>query len=99
MSNSTEINWDDGTWNKINDAVVAKVLKVRTAQKVFPTMVLENPINIPNELINFSDLSIREGPTKELVELYNEFTLTNTQVGNEQKLKIYKLLQGWQLNH
>lgn len=93
MSNSTEVNWDENTWKEINDAVVAEVLKVRTAQKVFPTAVLDtNPTEIPNEVIDFTDLSIKEGQTKQLVELYNEFTLTTTQVSREPQLKTCKTL-------
>lgn len=93
MSNSTEVNWDENTWKEINDAVVAEVLKVRTAQKVFPTMVLENnPTEIPNDVINFTDLSIKEGQTKQFVEIYHEFPLTVTQVSKESQLKTCKTL-------
>jgi len=93
MSNSSEVNWDENTWKEINDAVVAEVLKVRTAQKVFPTMVLENnPTEIPNDVINFFDLSIKEGQTKQFVEIYHEFPLTVTQVSKESQLKTCKTL-------
>ena len=93
MSNSSEVNWDENIWKEINDAVVAEVLKVRTAQKVFPTMLLDtNPTEIPNDVINFADLSIREGQTKTLVEIYLEFPLTATQVGKEAQLKTCKTL-------
>ena len=93
MSNSNEVNWDENIWKEINDAVVAEVLKVRTAQKVFPTMLLDtNPTEIPNDVINFADLSIREGQTKTLVEIYLEFPLTATQVGKEAQLKTCKTL-------
>jgi len=65
MNNSSEVNWDMNTWKEINDAVVAEVFKVRTAQKVFPTMVLDNnPTSISDEVIDFADLSIKEGQTK-----------------------------------
>ena len=93
MSNSNEVNWDENIWKEINDAVVAEVLKVRTAQKVFPTLLLDtNPTEIPNDVINFADLSIREGQTKTLVEIYLEFPLTATQVGKEAQLKTCKTL-------
>lgn len=38
MSNSNEVSWKQSVWREINDAVVKKVAKVRTAQKVFPTV-------------------------------------------------------------
>ncbi|WON73554.1 hypothetical protein [Nitrosospira sp. Is2] len=44
MSNSTEVGWNKATWKEINEAVLADVGKVRIAQKVFPSMLLEtNP--------------------------------------------------------
>lgn len=93
MSNSNEVGWDSALWSEINDAVVAEVGKVRTAQKVFPTLLLEsNPTEIPNDVINFTDLSIKEGQTKQLVEIYQEFPLTVTQVGKEPQLKTCKTL-------
>lgn len=93
MNNSNEVNWDANTWKDINDAVVAEVLKVRTAQKVFPTMVLDNnPTEIPNDVINFADLSIKEGQTKQFVEIFHEYRLTATQVCKEPQIKTCKTL-------
>lgn len=93
MNNSNEVGWDSALWDEINDAVVAEVGKVRTAQKVFPTLLLEsNPTEIPNDVINFTDLSIKEGQTKQLVEIYQEFPLTVTQVSKEPQLKTCKTL-------
>jgi uncharacterized linocin/CFP29 family protein len=93
MKYSHEANWPENIWKEINDAVVAEVMKVRTAQKVFPTMVLEtNPTEVPNEVINFSDLSIKEGQTKPFVEIYLEFALTDAQVDKEPQLKTCKTL-------
>lgn len=81
MNNSSEVNWEESVWKEINDAVVMEMGKVRTAQKVFPTMVFDtNPTEIPNDVINFTDLSIKEGQTKQFVEIYHEFPLTATQV-------------------
>jgi uncharacterized linocin/CFP29 family protein len=91
--NTSEVNWDETVWKEINDAVVAEMGKVRTAQKVFPTMLLDtNPTEIPNDVINFSDLSIKEGQTKHFVEIYHEFPLTSTQVTKEVTNKTCKTL-------
>lgn len=93
MNNSSEVNWDMNTWKEINDAVVAEVFKVRTAQKVFPTMVLDNnPTSISDEVIDFADLSIKEGQTKQFVEIYVQFAMTATQVSKEPQLKTCKTL-------
>jgi len=51
-----------------------------------------NPTEIPNDVINFADLSIQEGQTKTLVEIYHEFPLTATQVSKEPQLKTCKTL-------
>jgi uncharacterized linocin/CFP29 family protein len=93
MNNSSEVNWDPSVWKEINDSVVAEVGKVRVAQKVFPTTVLDtNPTEIPNDVINFTDLSIQEGRTKAFVEIYQEFPLTATQVAREPLIKTCKTL-------
>lgn len=90
---TSEVNWEESVWKEINDAVVMEMGKVRTAQKVFPTMVFDtNPTEIPNDVINFTDLSIKEGQTKQFVEIYHEFPLTATQVTKEAKNKTCKTL-------
>lgn len=93
MNNSNEVNWDAAMWQEINDAVKAETMKVRTAQKVFPTIGFDtSPTEIPNDVINFEDLSIQEGRTKPFVEIYHEFPLTATQVSKEPQLKTCKTL-------
>jgi uncharacterized linocin/CFP29 family protein len=90
---TSEVSWDESVWKEINDAVVMEMGKVRTAQKVFPTMVFDtNPTEIPNDVINFTDFSIKEGQTKQFVEIYHEFPLTATQVNKEAKNKTCKTL-------
>lgn len=93
MNNLNEVNWDEAIWKEINDAVVAEVGKVRAAQKVFPTIVLDNnPTEIPDEVIDFDNLTIREGQTKQFVEIYQQFSLTATQVAKESQNKTCKTL-------
>jgi uncharacterized linocin/CFP29 family protein len=60
---------------------------------VFPTTGFDaSPTEIPNDVINFADLSIQEGLTKPFVEIYHEFPLTATQVAKEAQLKTCKTL-------
>ena len=93
MPNSSEVNWDAAVWQEINDAVVKEMAKVRVAQKVFPTTMLEgNPTEVMNEVIDTDTFTIKEGSTKQFVELYKEFTLTSTQVSKESQLKTCKTL-------
>ena len=85
MEISNGINWPEAVLTEINEAVVVEMGKVRTAQKVFPTTAFDtNPTEIPNDVINFTDLSIKEGQTKQFVEIYHEFPLTATQVTGKQ---------------
>jgi uncharacterized linocin/CFP29 family protein len=88
-----DVDWPESVWKEINDAVLAEVGKVRVAQKVFPTVHLDgNPVQVPDELINFQDLSIAEGQTKPFVELFATFRLTSTQVKQEGEQKTGKTL-------
>jgi hypothetical protein len=71
MNNSNELGWDASIWKDIDDAVVTEMGRVRSAQKVLPATQFETcPTEIPNDVINFFDLSIREGQTKSFVEIF-----------------------------
>jgi uncharacterized linocin/CFP29 family protein len=84
MNNASELGWDESIWRDIQNSVVTEMGRVRSAQKVLPAIELENsPTEVQNDVINFSDLSIREGQTKSFVEIFQEFTLTSAQAMNE----------------
>ena len=87
MNGTSELGWDTSIWKEIDDAVVAEMGRVRSAQKVLPATVYDtHPTEVINDAINFSDLSIREGQTRPFVELFQEFTLTAAQAMNEAHL-------------
>jgi uncharacterized linocin/CFP29 family protein len=93
MPTSSEVNWDPAVWKEINDAVMAEVGKVRVAQKVFPTTLFDNdPTEVPNDVIDFRTLTIQEGRTKAFVEIFQEFSLTSTQVAKEPQIMTAKTL-------
>lgn len=93
MNRTNELQWSDALWQEINDAITEEMHRVRTAQKVFPTVVADNnPTEIPNETIDFDNFSIEEGGTKQFVEIYIEFSLTGAQVANEATAKTGKTL-------
>jgi uncharacterized linocin/CFP29 family protein len=80
-----ELGWSEAIWSEINQNVLTEVGKVRVAQKVFPTAVIDSsPTQVPNEVIDFATMTIREGETKPFVEIYREFSLTGTQVQQEE---------------
>src|SRR5262245_19550228 len=90
---ANEITWSEATWKEINDAVLMEMGKVRAAQKVFPTAHYDNdPVQVPDEVINFQNLSIQEGQTKPFAEISATFTLTSTQVKQEPDQKTCKTL-------
>src|SRR4051794_40583592 len=92
-NNSNGVEWTDEAWRAINEAVVKEVAKVRIAQKVFPTVEFDSsPTEVPYDLIDFADMSIKEGITKPFVEIYQEFPLTSTQVAKEGEAHVCKTL-------
>lgn len=90
---ASELGWSADIWKDINDNILKEVGKVRIAQKVFPTSVLENhPTVIPNEVIDFKHMTVEEGNTKPLVEIHREFSLTSTQVKQETNQRVCRTL-------
>jgi hypothetical protein len=85
---TSELNWSEQIWKEINADVLKEVGKVRVAQKVFPTSTLESdPASIPNEVIDFTNVTMAEGDTMRLVEIYRDFSLTSTQVKQDAEQK------------
>jgi uncharacterized linocin/CFP29 family protein len=83
-SGDAGVTWSADVWQAITDAVIQEVHKVRIGQKVFPTTMLDgDATELQDQAIDFANLSIREGRTKQFVEIYQEFTLTSTQVAKE----------------
>ncbi len=57
----SELNWSDEIWKGINDDALKEVGKVRIAQKVFPTSLIDkDPTQIANEVIDFSNMTVGE---------------------------------------
>ena len=78
--------WNEAIWKEINDEVRQVAATIRVAQKVFPTVVLDNPSNIPDDRVVPTTFTIEEGLTKALAEISAEFTLTPNQVVYEGSL-------------
>jgi uncharacterized linocin/CFP29 family protein len=87
------VTWSQDVWKAINDAVAQEIAKVRIGQKVFPTTVLDgDPTELQDQVIDFGNLSIVEGHTKQFVEISQEFPLTSTQVAKEEADKTCQTL-------
>ena len=78
------VEWSADVWQAITDVVTQDAAKIRIGQKVFPTTMLDgDPTELQDEAIVLRNLSIREGRTKQFVEIYQQFPLTGTQVAKE----------------
>lgn len=90
---TSDLNWSDQIWKDINDDVLKEVGKVRAAQKVFSTSTFDNqPTQVTNEVIDFASMTVKEGDTKPFVEIYREFSLTNTQAKQEAEQRTCRTL-------
>jgi Encapsulating protein for peroxidase len=79
--------WNETIWKGINDEVRKVAGTVRVAQKVFPTVILDNPSDIPDDKIDLTNFSIQEGSTKAFVEIAVPFSTTPNQVAHEATLQ------------
>jgi uncharacterized linocin/CFP29 family protein len=81
--------WNQQIWSDIDNAVRDEVGRVRVAQKVFPCTLVPNGQQVPKDQLSTSAsniLKIEEGQTKPFVEIWVEFSLTQSQVENEENL-------------
>ena len=75
--------WTPDIWANIDKAVTAEVGQVRAVQKVFPTTSMANAQSVPADIFDPATMTIEEGQTRPLVEIWVPFRLTQSQVDNE----------------
>jgi hypothetical protein len=69
-----------------------EIAKAKVTQPVFPAPHFDNcPTEFTNDVLDFNNLSIKEGLAKAYVE-FHEFLLTSTQVAKESRRKTSKIL-------
>jgi uncharacterized linocin/CFP29 family protein len=78
--------WNQQIWSDIDNAVRDEVGRIRVAQKVFPCTLLPSGQQVPADKVGPELLHIEEGETKPFVEIWVEFTLTQSQVESEESL-------------
>jgi uncharacterized linocin/CFP29 family protein len=78
--------WNETIWKGINDEVRKVAGTIRVAQKVFPTIILDNPSSIPDDTFDLETFTIPEGLTKPFVEISVSFSLTPNQIAYESSL-------------
>jgi Encapsulating protein for peroxidase len=90
---NADVAWPAEVWQAISDAVTQEVCRVSTTQKVFPTTIFDDdPTELQDELIDFTNNSIKEGRVKQFVEIYQELHITSAQVGKEATDKTCQIL-------
>jgi hypothetical protein len=75
--------WNPDIWGNLDKAVTAEAGQVRVAQKVFPATTMPNAQTVPADIFDPKTMTIQEGQTKALVEVWVPFSLTQPQVDNE----------------
>lgn len=82
-------NWNQETWNRINQAVQNEMMRTCVARKFMPIHgpVSEEMKTVPADLIetNNRTLLVDEGKTIPILEIQAEFRLTSTQIQSEEK--------------
>ncbi len=89
MSATTDpLGWTPAIWNTITQAVKNESQRNKIAQKIVPTIPLTGASNVTDDVINQDDniLTIPEGISTTFIETSVQFTLTKTQVQQEQQL-------------
>src|ERR1700736_1193009 len=76
--------WNDQIWSEIDKAVREEVGRIRAAQKVFPSTILNNVQAVPlNAVPNFRTLKT-DDQFKPFIEMSKWFSLTQAQVESEE---------------
>jgi uncharacterized linocin/CFP29 family protein len=79
--------WNEAIWGEIDRAVLEEVGRLRVAQKVFASMHLPDKQYVPVDELDATGMSILEGQTLPFADISAEFTLADTQVGDEVNLR------------
>jgi uncharacterized linocin/CFP29 family protein len=86
--------WNDHIWGEIDKAVRDEVGRIRVAQKVFPSTIVNNVLPIPANILRPGALNraavLRTGDDlfKPLIEMSIEFVLTQAQVDGEESMHL-----------
>jgi uncharacterized linocin/CFP29 family protein len=91
--------WNDQIWSDIDKAVREEVGRIRVAQKVFPTKVVNNVLPVAaNDLLSRASgaggdvLHTGEDEFRPFIELSIEFVLTPAQVDGEENMRLARSL-------
>jgi uncharacterized linocin/CFP29 family protein len=85
--------WNDQIWSDIDKAVREEVGRIRVAQKVFPTTVVNSVLPVAaNNLLGGPVLRTGEDDFQPFIELSIQFVLTQAQVDGEENMRLARFL-------
>jgi uncharacterized linocin/CFP29 family protein len=84
--------WTNEVWKDTDAAVLAQMGSIRVAQKVIPTTPMPGAPNVPADVVNLGTMTIAEGRTQPLIEIFVEYTLAQSQLENESALHTNRTL-------
>lgn len=83
--------WNDQIWNDIDKAVRDEVGRIRVAQKVFPSTILQNVQAVAVNTLTTGPLRLDDG-FQPFIEMSVAFVLTQVQVENEESMHLARAL-------
>lgn len=82
-----KLEWSTPLWHHIDQAVRDEAVRSEVASKFIPIRgPFPDALTVPADTINPQTMTIDEGSTTPLIELWVEFALTQQQVGSEEQL-------------
>src|SRR3989442_5137434 len=82
-----KIDWSQALWNRIDQAVHQETERTRVAAKFVPLYgPVPDALTAPADTIELETMTINEGETTPLIEIWVEFKLTKQQVEREESL-------------
>jgi uncharacterized linocin/CFP29 family protein len=86
--------WNEHIWSEIDKAVRDEMGRIRVAQKVFPSTIVNNvqPVHV-KRVQGFANLRI-EDEFRPFIEMSMEFVLTQAQVDSEENMHLARTLAG-----
>ncbi len=84
--NRDKLGWGEPIWHAIDQAVHEQELRSEVASKFIPLRgPFPDALNVPSQIVDPESMTVNEGLTTALTELWVEFGLTEQQVENEDK--------------
>lgn len=82
-----KLDWTDAIWQRIDQAVHEEAVRAEVASKFLPARgPFPDALTVPADVIDTETMTVGEGVTKPLIELWVDFSLTPQQVSNEESL-------------